>query len=433
LALSLPRESSKVQRILHCGFLETVLNPAWHGKARVAITGIGVLAANGTGKDAFWQSLLAGKSGIGPITLFDATGMECRIAGEVKGFNPLDYIPAIHKPEKRMSRTSQLAVAATQLALKDAGLDIETLRSYGTIPVVMGVSTNAMDVLARPPTCFTPVAAIPSTVASAISFVLGFNAELTVVSHACASGMDAMAAAADRIRSGKADLAIAGGADSNITRYVFECFIMARKLSCRNDDPTRACRPFDRDCDGSSTGEGAGLVVLENLEHAVARGATVYAEITGYGSAGDLGAASPEGSGMAVAMQNALANAGMRAEKVDFIHAHGPGDRHMDLIETETIKAIFGKHAYCIPVTSIKGMIGNPMGAVSAIQLIATALTIRHGRIPPTVNLDNPRPECDFDFVRGVDRRMTVHTALVNTHGFARGNSSMILERFVHE
>lgn len=402
------------------------------GKPRVVITGIGVLAANGIGKDAFWQSLLAGKSGIGPITLFDATGLDCRIAGEVKGFNPLDYIPAIHKPEKRMSRTSQLAVAATKLALQDAGLNVETLLSYGTIPVVMGVSTSAMDVLARPPTPISPLIFIPSAVASSISFSLGFRAEMTVLSSGCVAGMDAIAFAAERVRTGKSDLAISGGADSTMARNVFESFSMSRKLSCRNDDPAHASRPFDRDCDGAVIAEGAGIVILENVEHALARGATIYAEITGYGSAGDLGDSSPEGSGMGVAMRSAVANAGLWAEKIDFVNAHGPSDRHMDVIESALIKETFGRHAYRIPVTSIKAVTGNPMAAVSAFPVLSTALAIRHGRIPPTANLENPRPECDLDYVRKSDRLMTVHAALVNAHGFGRNNSSMILEAFSH-
>jgi len=408
------------------------MNSAAFGKARVAITGLGVLAANGIGKEAFWQSLLAGKSGIGPITLFDATGLECRIAGEVKGFNPHDYIAASHRPEKRMSRTSQLAVAAATLALKDANLDVETLRSYGSIPVVIGVSTNGMDVLARPPTGYTPMVAIPSAVANAITAVLGFNGEMTVVSQACSSGMVAIATAVERIRSGKTDVAIAGGSESAAARYVLECFILARLLSSRNDDPVHASRPFDRDCDGAVIGEGAGILILENLEHALARGAPIYAEITGYGAISDLGASSPEGSGMGLAMQGALANAGKSAEKIDFINAHGPGNPHMDTIETGLIKETLGRHAYCIPVTSIKGATGFAMAAGSAHQIIATALTIKHGRIPPTVNLENPRPGCDLDYVRGTERRMTVNVALVNAHGFGRGNHSMILERFAH-
>jgi 3-oxoacyl-[acyl-carrier-protein] synthase II len=397
-------------------------------RPRVVITGLGITAPNGVGLKPFWDSLVAGRSAIGPVTLFDASDLPCRIAGEVRDFDPHQFIDPDLKLSKRMARATQFAVASARMALDDAGLTAADLMRAGRIPVVMGVSTSAMDLIAERPRPWTVLSASPPAVASAVASVLGFEARLITVSSGCASGLDAVDRAAAEIRRGRADLALAGAADSTICRYVFECFSQARQLSRRNDEPQRSCRPFDRDRDGGVMAEGGAVVVLESLDRALARGSVPYAEIAGSGSCGDT-LNGGDGTGLAHTMQMALDNTPCRPETVDHINAHGPGDPHIDRTETAFIRQVFGPHAYRIPVTSIKGVTGNPMGVGGVFQLLASALTFRHGLIPPTANLDNPDPECDLDYVRAAPRRAALGTILVNSHGVGRNNVSMLLER----
>ncbi len=394
---------------------------------RVVMTGLGVLAANGLDVESFWRTLLAGESGIGPITLFDAHDLTCRIAGELPGFDPAKHFDSAMKP-RRMGRFSQMALIAAKQAFDDARLDRKLLTTPH-IPIVMGVSTSAMDMVGLPARAYTAVNAVPHACGSAIAYAYHLDAQLLTVSDGCASSLDAIALAAGIVRGGHADLAITGGSDGAITRYVFECMSQGRKLSTRNDDPRHASRPFDRRRDGGVAGEGAGIVILENLEHALARGVRPYAEIAGYGSWADP-CNSEEGGGMGRAMQLALTNAGRRVEEVDHINAHGPGDPHMDALEARMIKQLFGRRAHQIPVTSIKGATGNPMGAGGVLQTIAAALSLRHGVVPPTANFEEPDPECDLDIVSRQPRRQAIRSALVNTHGFGRGNSSLLLRRF---
>jgi len=395
---------------------------------RAVITGMGVLAPNGNSKDAYWKSLVDGRSGIGAVTLFDASDLPCRIAGEVKDFDPHRYIDPTLKPKKRMARASQFGIAATRMALDDAGLDLEALGELGEVPVVFGVSTSAMDLFANPPTMFTASASVPHAVGSAVAYTLGFDARLFTVSDGCASGLDALGVAAGEIEQGKADVVVAGSAESAITHYVFQGFARSRILSKRNDEPRKASRPFDRDRDGGVISEGAGVLILENLEHALGRGANVYAEITGYGASADP-AESPPAAGMALAMRRALANACRRPEQIEHISAHAPSDAHMDRVETKLIKDVFGSHAYRIPVTSVKGATGNAMAVAGVHQFIGAALSIKHALVPPTANLENPDPECDLDCVSGSALALPLSIVLVNTHGFGRGNSSLVLER----
>jgi 3-oxoacyl-[acyl-carrier-protein] synthase II len=397
-------------------------------RPRVVITGLGITAPNGVGVEPFWNSLVAGRSAIGPVTLFDASDLPCRIAGEVRDFDPHAFIDPDIKLGKRMARGTQFAVASARMALDDAGLTVADLARAGRIPLAMGVSTSAMDLIAERPRPWTVLSASPPAVASAVASVLGFEARLMTVSSGCASGLDAVAQATAEIRRGQTDLALAGAADSTICRYVFECFSQARQLSRRNDEPERSCRPFDRDRDGGVMAEGAAVVVLECLDRALARGAVPYAEITGTAACGDV-LNGGDATGLEHTMRMALDNAPCRPETIDAINAHGPGDPHMDRSETAFIRRIFGAHAYRIPVTSIKGVTGNPMGVGGVFQLVASALTFRHGVIPPTANLDNPDPECDLDYVRGAARRAEPETILVNTHGVGRNNVSVILER----
>lgn len=394
---------------------------------QVVITGTGIVAANGVGVEEFWQSLLAGKSGISPISLFDAGDLPCRIAGEVKAFDPLLFVDREIKPH-RLARFSQFALAAAVMAVRDARIDLAYLQSLADLPVVMGVSSNAMELAFKPLAPYTCVAGIPHAAGSAITYALNLNTRLLTVSDGCASSLDAVAIAAAMIRTDRADIAIAGGADSVMTRVVFEAFAKSRKLSQRNDEPERASRPFDRDRDGGLVAEGSGIVILENREHAVARGASIYGELTGYGTCADA-PGSEEGAGLERSMTLALANAPMRAEQVDAVFAHGPSDPHVDRIESRLIARVLGHHAYRIPVTSIKGATGNPMGTGGVHQLIAAALAMRHELVPPTANYESPDPECDLDYAPGTPRAARLASVMINTHGFGRGNSTLIMEQ----
>ena len=394
---------------------------------RAVLTGMGVLAANGTGIETFWANLVEGRSGIGPITLFDASDLPSRIAGEVKQFDPEAYVDPKLKP-KRMGRFTQLGVAAARLAFQDAGLTPAELRRPADLPVVMGVSTNAMDLNEIEPQIHTAVTGIPVALSSAVSYMHDIHARLLTVSNGCASGLDAVAAAAAMIRRGEVDLALAGGAESGIVRYVVNCMLKCRKCSMRNDTPEKASRPFDRWRDYGVLAEGAGVVTLENFDHARARGARIYAEIVNQGSCTD-NADDPEGGGFSTSMTRALHNSGLYTGDIDFISAHGPSDIYMDIVETDCIKHVFADRAYGIPVTSIKGATGCPMGVGGVLQLMAASLSVRHGLIPPTTNYETPDPRCDLDYVPGSPRHVSVRHGVINTHGFGRGNTSMVVRK----
>lgn len=394
---------------------------------RVVITGMGIIAANGIGIDPFWQTLLAGKSGICPITLFDTQDLPCRIAGEVKNFDPLRHIGREFKPH-RLARFSQFALAAALMAVRDSDLDVSHLQTLTDVPVIMGVSSNAMELSSKPHAPYTCAAGIPHAAASAIAFALGLKSRLMTVSDACASSLDAIAVATNIIRNDQADIAIVGGADSVMTRVVFDAFAKSKKLSTRNDEPERASRPFDRARDGGLMAEGAGIIILENREHAIGRGAKLYGEPTGYGTCADA-PGSEEGDGLERSMMLALANAPRQAKEIESIFAHGPSDPIIDRVESRCIAKVLGAHAYRIPVMSIKGATGNPLGSGGVHQVIAAALAMRHELVPPTANYEFPDPECDLDYVSKLPRTAKITTALINTHGFGRGNSSLILEK----
>ena len=399
---------------------------------------MGVLAPNGTGLEAFWSTLLEGKSGIGPITLFDATKFKSRIAGEVKDFQPLDYIGIEQKP-KRMARHTQLAYAATMMALKDAGLDIDRLELPSPTPVIVGVSTSAIDVLERvfraveyhgpdhaPPTALA--SSNPQAAANTIAERIGVAAHSATVSSACPSGLDAVARAADMIRDGEVDVAIAGGADAPITPITVASFIEGGLSCASNGDPSRVSRPFDFARKSGVLSEGAAIFVLENLERAEARGATIAVEIAGYGMTRDLDPEKPA-SGLADSMILALANAGCRLEDIDYICAYGPSDPLLDAVEVSLIKRVFGRRAYDIPVSSIKGVTGNPLAAGGPFQLVACALSIRDQTIPPTANFEVGDEICDLDFVPFRRRKIKLNHALINVRGLGGGASTMIVNR----
>jgi 3-oxoacyl-[acyl-carrier-protein] synthase II len=399
---------------------------------------MGVLAPNGTGLEAFWKSLIAGESGIGPITLFDATGFKSRIAGEVKNFDPLDYMEAQWKP-KRLARHTQLAFAATQMALRDANFHPRNRRLGSVLPVCLGVSTSALDVIEngfqelkhRGPGRVNSLVVSngnPQAAAQLIAEKLGVETHATTICSACPSGIDAIAMGMNRIRSGEADLAITGGADAPITPLTMASLTSAGLSSVANANPRRASRPYDENSDSGVISEGAGVVVLENLEHAIARGAKIYMEITGYAAQMDYDPDNAFG-GMEGAMRISLANARRSPKEVNYICSYGPGHPMLDAAEVRMIKRVFGPGAGGTPVSSIKGVTGNPLAACGPFQVITCGLAIQHGVIPPTANLESTSEECDLDFVPLEARRTRLNCALVNVRGLGAGNSSMIVER----
>jgi 3-oxoacyl-[acyl-carrier-protein] synthase II len=397
-----------------------------HGRA--VITGVGALAANGIGKQAFWKALLASHSGIGPVSQFDATGLPCRIAGEIRDFDPDLYVNRRLKA-KRLGRFSQFAIAATSMALRDAGLETNGLRNGNPIPVILGVSTSAMDLIYHKKRVFYMAPnSIPHAAVCAISTELGFPSSVCTVSNACTSSLDAMAMAAAMICRGQADLVIAGGSESSISQVVFDLLGQCGMLGSRNDAPEKACRPFDRQRDGGIIAEGAGMVVIENLQNARARGATLYAEIVGHAVSVDPNG-DEDATGLEITMREGLANAGRGPDAVDTILAHGPSDRNLDRVETEMIKRVFGERAYRIPVVSIKGATGNPFGTAGVLQVAAACLSLQANLVPPTTNYEFPDPECDLDYVPAEPRTASLETVLINGHGLGRVNSSLVLQK----
>jgi len=404
---------------------------------RVVITGMGILAPNGIGNDKFWESLLAGRSGIGPITLFDASDLRSRIAGEVKNFDPHDYIEPELKP-KRMARHTQFAYAAAMMALEDAGLEVSEADLPSPTPVVVGVSTSAMDIIERSISNFaergengispTAVGALtPQAAANVIADRIGVHAHASTVSSACPSGLDALAIAANMIESGAAELAIAGGADAPITKHTFAAFIATGMSSCRNGEPERASRPFDLERDSGVISEGAGMFVLEDLERAEARGARSYLEINGYARQRDDIPENP-GSGLLGSMRLALANSSRSIDAIDYICAYGPGHPVLDAAEVRYIKEVFGERAYSIPISSIKGVTGNPLAAGGPLQVAACALSLRDQIIPPTANYELPDPDCDLDFVPR-PRKAKLDSILLNVRGLGGSASSLVVSR----
>lgn len=407
-------------------------------KNRVVITGMGVLAPNGIGLEPFWESLLAGRSGIGPITLFDASDLESRIAGEVKGFDPTKHIEPELKP-RRMARHTQFAYAAAMMAIQDAGLKIAESDLPSPTPVVVGVSTSAMDIIERSISNFeqrgmngmspTAVRALtPQAAANVIADRIGASANAATVSSSCPSGLDAVAIAARMIQSGEAELAIAGGADAPITKHTFAAFVATGLSSCNNGEPQKASRPFDLKRDSGVISEGAALFVLENLERAEARGGRIYLEITGYGRERDHLPDDP-GSGLADSMKFALANAGRTIYDVDYISAYGPGHPTLDAAEVRYIKHVFNNRAYSIPISSIKGVTGNPLAAGGPFQIAASALSFRDQIIVPTANYEVPDPRCDLDFVAERPRKGKLNCILINVRGLGGSASSLVVER----
>lgn len=412
---------------------------AYYHRARVAITGLGVVAPNGNSKDTYWSTLLAGQSGIAPITLFDASKHPCQIAGEVKNFALSDYIDQGQLKVKRLSRQTHLALAAATMALQDAGIEPAKLAPDDPLLVVLGISSSAIEVItqgydrllevgpARVPT-HTVQACQPQQSASVIAGYLACRTQTQTISSACAAGLDAIAVAYERIRSGSIDVALTGGADAPVNTLTFACLAQAGLIAPSNYSPDKASRPFDRGHTVGVISEGAGLMVIENMDRAKARGARIYAEITGFGTFMDPDFGRP-GCGFEPAIRSAMANAALLPADIDYISAHGPSHIVLDREETEALKRVFGDRAYQIPVSSIKGVTGNPLAAAGGHQVVAAALALHTDEVPPTANCVDCDPACDLDYVQGRSRRVRVRRALINTHGLGNGNSSLVLEK----
>ena len=408
---------------------------------RVVVTGLGVVSPVGIGTRDFWRSLCEGVSGVEKITRFDISSYPVQIAAEVKGFDSLQYMEK--KDLKKMDLFIQYALAAAVMSAEDAKLAVNSGNSH-RIGVLVGAGIGGLwtieehhkILLSRGPNRISPYF-IPSLItnlaAGQISIRLGAKGPNSCVATACATGTHAIGESFKIIQRGAADVMIAGGCESAITPLAIAGFSSMRALSTRNDEPQRASRPFDAKRDGFVMGEGAGILILEELSHALSRGAPIYAEVSGYGMSGDayhITATSPGGEGAARCMQMALEDAGARPEEIDYINAHGTSTDHNDLAETQAIKTIFGDHAYRVAVSSIKSMIGHLLGAAGAVEAAATVLSIKEGMIPPTINYEYPDPECDLDYVPNQGRKAEVKLALSNSFGFGGTNACLVLKRF---
>ena len=406
--------------------------------ARVVVTGMGIVAPNAIGKSDFWASLSRGHSGTKRITLFDPSSYRSHIAGEVSDFDLRRYLEPQTKIS-RMGRQAQFALAAASMAQKDAELSDSSVSLRSVIPVCMGVGNAAVERIEQgmermqkrgPLRVSTSVveSSSPQQAASLVGQELGFSTSAQTFSSACAAGLQAIGHAAHAIRSGQTDMVVAGGADAPISKLSFACFDRSGLASARNDSPETASRPFDRDCDSGVIAEGSAVFVLENLDCAMARGVHIYAEILGISSQSDsteLGTM----SGLVGAMQMALANSHMLPSNIDFISAHGPGHPLIDRLETDMIKQVYGADAYRIPVTSVKGNIGNPLAAAGPLQIASCALAFDNGIVPHIANHDNPAEGCDLDYVKGSGRLTNPKTVMINSHGLGGGNTSMIVQK----
>ena len=408
---------------------------------RVVVTGMGAMTPLGLTLEETWEGLLAGRSGVGPITQFDASGLPVRIAGELKDFDPTRYIN--FKAARRMARCSQVAIAMAQAALADAGFSLPLADEErvgvlvgsgvgGLDRAIAGVDTFRAKGLARisPFIITSSLANMPS---HHVSHWAGAKGPISTVVAACATGTQAVGEAAEIIRRGAADAMICGGVEALIHIAPIAGFCVMRALSTRNDEPERASRPFDAERDGFVYSEGGALLILETLEHARARGARIRAEVLGQASSSDafhVAQPDPEGMGASRAMRWALDDAGLTPDGVDYINAHGSSTPISDPIETRAIKRVFGERAYEIPISSTKSMIGHTMGGAGAIEAAACVLTVEQGIIHPTINLETPDPECDLDYVPEGARKADVRFALSNSFGLGGQNACLVLGRF---
>lgn len=408
---------------------------------RVVITGMGALTPIGNDKDAFWSNLVAGVSGIGRITHFDPTDFTAQIGGEVKDFDPSQYMDK--KEAKRMDRVTQFAIAAAKMALDDSLLDLDK-EDRNRIGTCIGTGIGGVDTLheqyrtlfdkgpGRVSPFFVPMM-IANMAAGQTSIMFGLQGPNLCIVTACATGTNCIGEAFRAIQRGDADMMVAGGTEAAISPIAVAGFCSMKALSTRNDEPSKASRPFDKDRDGFVMGEGAGVVVLESLDHALARGAKIYAELIGYGTNADayhITAPAPEGVQAARCMQLAVADAGLKPEEVDYVNAHGTSTPLNDKNETLAVKRVFGDHAAKMMISSVKSMTGHLLGAAGAVELIASALTVQQDIVPPTINYETPDDELDLDYVPNKARKAVVNVAISNSFGFGGHNASLIVRKY---
>ncbi len=410
-------------------------------KKRVVITGLGAITPVGNTAEAFWQALLAGQSGIGKITRFDASEYDAQIAGEVKDFDPTAFIDK--KEARRMDRFTQFAIAATKMAIADAGMALEK-EDLSRIGAFVGSGIGGMETLhdqyktlfEKGPNRISPFfipMMIANMAAGQVSIAFGLQGPCSCIVTACATGTNCIGEAMKVIQRGDADVMMAGGTEAAISPAGMAGFCAMKALSTRNDAPEKASRPFDKDRDGFVMGEGSGIVVLESLEHALARGARIYAEIAGYGTNADayhITAPAPEGAQAARCMELAIKDAGLDVTDIDYINAHGTSTPLNDKNETLGIKALFGPHAQKLAVSSTKSMTGHLLGAAGGIECVATVLTVVNDMMPPTINYENPDPELDLDYVPNQARAKVVRAALSNSLGFGGHNATLLVKKF---
>ena len=407
-------------------------------RKRVVVTGMGCVSPVGNDVQSLWSNLLAGRSGVGPITRFDATGYKVRIAAEVKDFDPTALFGS--REARRMDRFSQFALAAAQQAVQDAGLTVDD-HNRDRIGVFVGsgiggvgtIYEQMLVLLERGPDRVSPFLVpmmLPDSAAAMIAIQFGMRGPNMAIVSACASGTNAVGEAAEAIRRDKADVILAGGSESSILPIAIAGMGVMNAISARNDEPTRASRPFDRHRDGFVMGEGGAVLVLESLEHAQGRGARILAEVIGYGSTCDayhISAPAENGAGAAICMQLALKDAGLGVDEIDYINAHGTSTTLNDKSETAAIKTVFGEQAYHLAISSTKSMTGHLLGAAGALEAVVCVKSLQDGIIPPTINYETTDPECDLDYVPNQARPAALRRVMSNSFGFGGHNATIIL------
>lgn len=410
-------------------------------RKRVVVTGMGAITPVGTGTENFWRALLDGVNGVGPLTFFDTTDYTTRIAGQINDFDPEKYME--RKEAKRMDRFVQLSVAASRMAIEHSGLVIgpDNAERIGVL-IGSGIGGSGTwedqhrTLLEKGPRRVSPFFVpmlISDMAAGMVSIIFGAKGPNLAIVTACATGTHAIGEATKIISRGDADVMIAGGAEAAITPMSVAGFCAARAFSTRNDDPEHASRPFDKNRDGFVMGEGAGTLVLESLEHAIARGATIYGEIAGFGMSGDahhITEPAPSGEGAARSIAAAIADAGLKPADIDYINAHGTSTLYNDKYETAAIKTVFGEDAYKVAISSTKSMTGHLLGAGGAVEAIVCLCSIRDGMVHPTINLETPDPDCDLDYVPNKARKLDVRATMSNSFGFGGHNATLVIKKY---
>jgi len=408
---------------------------------RVVVTGIGLVTPLGTGTEKTWTNILNGVSGVAPITRFDASGMASQIAAEVKDFIPLDHFDK--KSAKHLDFFVQYGIVAARMAVESSGLNIDSSNcervgvitgcGMGGLPIIEKNHNVFLDRGAKRISPFFIPMAIPNMPSGHISMQIGAKGPNLSLSTACAAGTHAVGEAFHTIVRGTSDVIITGGTESVICPLGVGGFASMKALSTRNDDPAKASRPFDKDRDGFLIAEGSGMLVLEELDHALSRGATIYAEMVGSGASSDayhIAAPPEDGNGAARCMQMALDSAGLVASDIDYVNAHGTSTPLNDRCETAAIKTVFGEHAHKLAISSTKSMTGHALGAAGGLEAAFTALTIKEQIAPPTMNLDTPSDECDLDYIPNIARKMEINYAISNSFGFGGTNGVIVMKRF---